>query len=122
MVISFSSEKARTFLLEHGSVYTFRKNRRKQFVNQPREDALMRRGIRDWANKGRTMKKITDVKILEVGEFKVAELEPYVEWSGFKDLKEWADEILKLTRWTFYIASDRGWLYKVVLRVTEVEN
>jgi len=113
MVISFSEPDVRDFLLKEGKVYTFRKNRRKQFIKQPREDQLHRRGIPDWANEGRTHPKLADVTIYEVGSFTVPELRPYSDQSGFNSYGGWVEAIKRQFRSK---ELDKGWLYKVTLR------
>lgn len=116
MVISFSSEKARKYLLENGRVYTFRKNRRKNFIKLEEKmgkikfDAV-RPGMIDWTNEGRTMPKFSDVLIHEVGHFDVDGIEPYVKWSGFSSLNEWQHEIRGLNKYL----EPEGWLYMVDL-------
>ena len=116
MVISFSEPRVRNFLLEKGTVYTFRKNRRKQFQKQPREDQLRRKGIPDWANEGRTKPKIADVTIHEVGAFTVPELKPYSDLSSFTSFGEWMEAIKRRFHYKDLRVTDRGWLYKVTLR------
>lgn len=116
MVISFSEPEARKFLLEKDTVYTFRKNRRKQFLKQPREDQLRRRGITDWANEGRNKPKIAEVVIYEVGAFKVLELRPYSDMSGFASFVGWVEAIKRCFHYKDMHSNNDGWLYKVELR------
>jgi len=116
MVISFSEPEARNFLLEKGIVYTFRKNRRKQFQKQPREDQLRRRGITDWANEVRNKHKIADVVIYEVGAFKAPELRPYSDMSGFASFAGWVEAIKRCFHYKDMHSNKEGWLYKVELR------
>ena len=106
MVISFSSEKARNYLLETGSIYTLRMNRRTMLG-------------KDWMNEGRTKTKIADVYITEIGHFKLKDLEPYAEESGFGSLRSWINEIVMLNwnRGRFELGDgSMGWLYLVTLR------
>jgi len=113
IVISFSEPEVRDLLTETGAVYTFRKHRRKQFLKQPREDQLRRRGIPDWATTARTRPKLADVTIYEVGAFKVPELRPYSDMSGFASYGGWVEAIKRQFRSK---KLDKGWLYKVTLR------
>ncbi len=120
MVISFSSEQVRTYLIENGRVFTFRKKRRKQFIKleEKRGKAYVqgaKPALRDWFNKGRTMPKISDILIWEVGTFKPKELGPWVPWSGFASLEDWQGEIIKLNDGKGYDLMDLygGWLYMV---------
>lgn len=99
MVIIFQSEKARSFLLENGFVYTFRVHRRK-------------RTGRDWMTDKRGGRKIADVFIEEIGCFRPTGLLPYVEYSGFDSYREWQEEIVALNR---NVYPNRGWLYKITL-------
>jgi len=105
MVISFSCEKARQFLLAQGWVYTWRKNRRTMLG-------------KDWANKHRGGKKIADVYIVEVGCFKIKDLGRYVAESGFDGLDEWLENIQKLHKsgGTGITSEWTGWLYLVTIR------
>lgn len=125
MVISFSSEKPRQQLLEKGYVYTFRKNRRKKFIEAARHYwriPLKNWGHIDWANEGRTKPKFADVIIFEVGEFVLKNLKKYVHGSGFESLAEWGQEIARLNRWDEPRAHDKGWLYKVIRAPKEEEE
>jgi len=108
MVISFSSEKPRARLLEGKRVFTARRHRRKQCIDQPGG-----RGLRDWANEKRTGPKIADIIIFEVGQFEARHLISWLPWSGFDDMEEWIDEIKRLNRWKFVGAWDKLWLYMV---------
>lgn len=105
MVISFTNTTAREQLLDHGMVHTFRLNRRK-------------RTGKDWANKGRTLKKMADVYIEEVGEFMIGALREYVPTSGFGSLAAWHQAIQdeNRRRHRSIPITTRGWLYKVTLR------
>ena len=95
MVIIFRSEKALSYLLSYGEIYTFRVRRRKVG--------------RDWVTDKRRGHKIADVFIEEVGVFTLEELSRFVEHSGFASVKEWIEEIQKLNNHL----PERGWLYKV---------
>jgi len=106
MVMIFKSEKARKFLLEHGIVVSFRKNRRKTNLGK------------DWLTDKRGGKKIGDILVIELGEFEVEKLEPFVSISGFKNLQEWKDEIQKLNNKSV----SKGWLYLVNLLNHKVET
>ncbi len=127
MVISFSSPKPRQQLLVKGYVFTFRKDRKKKFINADRffryykGMSLRTWGHLDWANEGRTKPKIADVIIFEVGGLALKNLKKYVKGSGFEDLAEWGQEIARLNGWDEPRVHDRGWLYKVI-RVPEEEE
>ena len=115
MVIIFSNEKARTHLLEKEFVYTFRKNRRKQFIKMPEMRQRVGTGLFDWATDKRLGKKITDITIHEYGPYyhipgpyTLDQLEPYHLWSGFDSLEEWKEAIL-----AYSPGLEKGWLYKV---------
>jgi len=100
MVMIFSSDKARSFLLEHGRVYTFRKNRRKRVG-------------RDWITDRRGGRKIADVTIEEEAPvFHLNTLRKYVGESGFQTVDEWIEEIRRLNGGKLPTA---GYLYKVTL-------
>lgn len=81
MVISFSNDKARFYLLKHGFVYTLRNHSHKLG--------------KDWLNSGRGNKKICDVFIKEI---KYDHINCFVKHSGFESLEEWLEEYLKLNR------------------------
>lgn len=100
MVISFSVRKPREHLLKLGRVYTARKKRRKKT------------GYNWWTTK-RGEIKAGDVDIVEVGQFKINELRPYVDESGFKTLRAWGDAIAMANRWKEPRAHDTIWLYQV---------
>lgn len=120
MVMYFKSEKALKCLLEKGIVYTLREQRRKRTGN-------------DWIKTSRKGEKIADVFVEEIGLIKLEtighefsmmkkvieytdlsqlELEPYVQHSGFSNVKEWVEEYWKLAGWR----APYAWLYKVTLR------
>jgi len=111
MVISFESEKARNYLLEHGIVYTFRLQQRKIIG-------------KDWMNIGRGTERLTDVYIMPAGfwgdkpyHFHGAFMElekflaSYLENSGFSSVEEWIQEIERLNEKT----PVEGWMYQVTL-------
>jgi len=129
MVISFSSKQVRNYLLENGRVFTFRKNRRKQFIKleEKRGKAYLegaRPALRDWFNEGRTKPKIRDILIWEVGTFKPSELGPWVLWSSFSTLGEWHKELIDLNGFDEYYEMDMngGWLYMVDINIIEDLN
>ena len=87
--------------MENGVVFTFRAKRRKRLG-------------REWITDRRGGRKIVDV-IVEEGRFKPSELSLYVEYSGFKSLEEWLEEIGRLNGGDL---PAEGWLYKVTLHPT----
>lgn len=99
-MILFKSEKALSFLTEHGFVYTLRARKRKtgrSVVGQ---------------QKG---KPLFPVYIYFVKEIPLDEaLEPYVPYSGFDSVSEWLSEFRRLNR----SSNSTAFLYKVV-RVRE---
>ena len=126
MVISFSSEKARNYLLDKGRIFTFRKGRRKQFIKLEEKHGKSyvegaRPALRDWFNEGRTKPKIKDILIWEVGTFKPSELGSWVPWSSFSSLEEWHKELIELNDWAGYGHMDifGGWLYMVDTEIIE---
>ncbi len=103
MVISFSVKEARDQLMNNCTVYTFRWNKRKQTG-------------KDWANEKRGGKKIADVFIDEPGLIEaVSDLSLYVSQSGFKNVKDWLDVIMSMTK-EDNMYGLLGYLYKVTLR------
>jgi len=118
MVIIFSNEKARNQLLNEGFVYTFRKNRRKQFEKMLKHRQRQGIAVTDWATDKRLGKKIANVIINEYGPHRLEEpgpyslddLAPYTQWSGFNSLEEWKEAILE-----FSPGLEKGWLYKVTV-------
>ena len=104
MVISLRVTQAREYLQSNGFVYTFRQRRRKHLG-------------KDWANKGRGMKKEFDVIIEEVGAIDNENirggLRPYAEHSGFGTENRWLRAIIGLGHFQF---EGEGWLYKVTLK------
>ena len=100
MVISFSVKEARNQLLNNGTVYTFRWNRRKKTG-------------KDWANIKRGTKKICDVHIEEAGSItNLYQLKEYVEHSGFDHIGAWATVIMNMHKPGSEMI---GWMYKVTL-------
>jgi hypothetical protein len=100
MVMQFADLKARSHLTSTGSVKTFRFHKR------------VRLG-KDWASTGRGKPKFADIHITfvkEIGDL-LAELEPYVEESGFASVGEWVDRITKVNP----VFSSSGFLYHVEL-------
>lgn len=109
LVISFTSEKPRARLLEGKRVFTARRRRRKQFI-----DNAFGRGLWDWANEGRTKPKIADVIIFEYPQqVQAQDLQACLPWSGFEEMSEWVEEIKRLNRWKDVCAFDKFWLYLV---------
>jgi len=98
MVMIFSSEKAREQLRTMGEVITFRLKKRKVV------------GF-DWATDKRGGKKLFNIFVEEEREsIAPIDLEDYVEYSGFKSLKEWIGEITRLHKCG---TSTKGVLYRV---------
>ena len=81
MVITFMDQLPRNYLIKHGEVYTFRRNKRK-------------RTGKTWAAKGRGKPKFADVHItlIEVIE-RLPELKPFVNKSGFASFEDWINAI-----------------------------
>jgi len=101
MVISFSVKEARDQLMNKGVVYTFRWNKRKQTG-------------KDWANEKRLGKKIADVFIDEPRLIEAdSDLALYVSQSGFKNVKEWFDVIMSMSKHLKQFNQTHGYLYKV---------
>jgi len=97
--IFFSSQKARTFLISNGEVYTLRRSRRPTgyahafYVNE----------------NGRSI-EIGLVYVEEIGVvLKAGDLLPYVRKSGFESVEEWLSEARKSQ------CKLPAWLYKVEL-------
>jgi len=102
--MSFESEKARRFLLEHGYVFTFRTKKREL---EP-----------VWINEGRGKPKVADGRIvwrLPIGKYprlsKNDMLQIFYEGSGFESPMEWLDEIIRLNG----RLPSKGWIYLVLL-------
>jgi len=98
MVMIFQSRKALNHLLQHGVVFTFRAQRRREVG-------------RDWVTDRRGGRKIADVTVEEEGAFAPHGLELYAEFSGFNTLQEWVEEIGRLNG----RLPEKGWLYRVTL-------
>ena len=98
MVMIFNSEKAREQLRTMGEVITFRLKERKVV------------GF-DWGTDKRGGKKLFDIFVEEeMRNVAPIDLEDYVEYSGFKSLKEWIGEIMQLHKCS---ANTKGLLYRV---------
>lgn len=83
MVMLFSSDRARKYLIRHGYVYTFRKNQHKEG--------------KDWVTDKRGNPKLFDVDIKLVMKIDYPlELNIFVSKSGFRTLHEWLKEIRRL--------------------------
>ena len=96
----FNSEKAREHLRTMGEVITFRLKERKVV------------GF-DWATDKRGGKKLFDVFVEEERrDVAPTDLEDYVEYSGFKSLKEWISEITRLHKCG---TTTKGFLYWVAI-------
>ena len=116
MVMIFAHPKVRAYLLEHGLVYTFRKNHKKT------PDGIRPQIGKDWATDRRTGNKIADINITpmeSVNGINMAQvLIKYVLESGFHpgygpvDISEWAAAINSLNP----DKPTHGWVYKVELR------
>jgi len=100
MVIIFSIERVRNFLIERGYVYTYRDHYR-QHLGQ------------DWATSGRGKPKICNVYIKVICRVVDAKaLAPYAANSGFDTLSEWLSTIQILNRGKKL----DGWLYRVEVK------
>jgi hypothetical protein len=95
--VIFQSRKALDHLLRHGAIFTFRV-------------CKIKTG-KDWVTDRRGGRKIADVVVEEEGEFAPSNLGLYVEYSGFRALGEWTEEICRLNK----RLPEKGWLYKVTL-------
>jgi len=96
-MIIFKSEKARSFLIEHGFVYTLR--------------ARKRRTGRSLVKDSLKGSPLFYADVYFVGEVPLdeASLEPYVAYSGFDSAEEWLSEFKKLNG-----SSSTAFLYKVI--------
>ena len=117
MVMIFAHPKVRAYLLEHGLVYTFRKNHKKT------PDGIRLQIGKDWATDRRTGNKIADINITpmeSVDEDNLIQvLAKYVWQSGFylssilgktdSAMSAWVTAIKGLNSTQFI----RGWIYKV---------
>ena len=99
MVMIFANENARTQLLKHGVVVTFRVKKHKEG--------------KDWATDRRCGKKIANINVayLEIVEG-VIPLARNVELSGFLHVWDWVEAIKSFHKLNLV----RGYLYKVELR------
>lgn len=113
MVMIFANEKVREYLLEHGMVYTYRKN-------HPKTSTGIRAQVgRDWATDKRGGKKMADIfiTVMEAIDSKNMSqvLRKYARDSGFYEritqlaINEWAGAIRLLNPF----APRAGWIYKV---------
>jgi len=93
------SEKALKHLLQMGFVFSFRRTQHFQ--------------IKDWITDRRGGKKIADVTVSVVTCCRPFQLEPYLEYSGFKSLEEWEAEIRRLNRGKNFTS---GYVHKIELR------
>ena len=95
----FKSDKAFSYLMRNGFVYTFRTKRRR--LN---ERVAVRRSKKE--------KKVATGRIVEIVKINdILELKKYVECSGFASFEEWVEEIKKLNGGVPAV----GWLHKVEL-------
>lgn len=103
MVISFSNSTAFDYLVEHGYVATFRKNRRKNKNHQT------------WLNRGRGKSKEFDVQITELGKASSEDgdqstvIADFAHISGFMDPVSWRDAVKKING----EVPETGWVYLV---------
>ena len=121
MVMIFSNEKVREYLLENGLVYTYRKNHRKT------PDGIRPQIGRDWATDKRGGKKIADIYItpIEPVDCKTMKnvLRKYARDSGFYIGSDFHHE--SVSRWVRAInslnpfAPRDGWIYQVEVRRTD---
>ena len=82
--IIFADETARSQLLDHGEVVTFRRNQRTTGDTS--------------ARRGRTEKAFADVRVEEIGEIPTSReaLAAHRELSGFDSVDDWIDAIDEL--------------------------
>lgn len=115
MVMIFANEKVREYLLEHGLVYTYRKN------HQKTPNGIRPQIGKDWATDKRTGKKIADIFITPLESVDATNrrkvLATYARESGFY---RWQHGILDaVSKWNQAImslnpfASNDGWIYRV---------
>jgi len=107
MVMLFKSRKALDFLLKHGEVVTFRLHERKTG--------------KDWITDRRGGKKIADVEVVLLEKvrkpsYRATYFQKYVHKSGFDNVKEWWDEIVKLNGFSKFMNAEKGYFYLVRLR------
>ena len=113
MVMIFSNWRVREYLLEHGLVYTYRKNHKKT------ADGIRPQTGRDWATDRRTGKKIADINVTPMEPIDSLNmrrvLTKYAKESGFHQ-DSWFNAIFE---WTMAIKSlnpnapTAGWIYRV---------
>lgn len=115
MVMIFANEKVREYLLEHGLVFTYRKNHRKT------PDGIRPQIGKDWATDKRTGKKIADINITPMESIDSQNVRwvlfKYVRESGFytglgrssEAVSKWIMAIKSLNPF----APRDGWIYKV---------
>lgn len=99
--IIFADEIARSQLLEHGEVVTFRKSERTTG--------------KTWWRESRLGTKEGDVTVEEIGVVNpshVSDLKPYQELSGFESVQDWQKAIINLNG----NLPNRGHLYRVQTR------
>lgn len=121
MVMIFAHGKVRSYLLEHGLVYTFRKHHKKT------ENGVRPQIGKDWACAKRTGKKIADIFITPMEPFDclnmVQFLTKYARESSFYRGKDRVD--YGVAAWARAINSlnpdkpTAGWIYKVEIREAE---
>lgn len=120
MVMIFAHPPVRAYLLEHGVVYTFRKNHPKT------ADGVRPQIGKDWATDKRCGKKIADIIVNPIepmdGENMGQVLAKYVSDSGFYRggrldfaVVAWARAIHSLNLYAPTEAPE-GWIYQVKLR------
>lgn len=103
MVIIFSSEEARAYLLVRGFVYSVRRKKRKKVG-------------RDWMTDKYRGRKIKDVFTTYMGEKTLSDLPPFASDSGFEKVLPWWDEIQRLAGRPLSVVKALH-LYRVDLRV-----
>ena len=99
--IIFADETARTQLIEHGEVVTFRKSARTTGET--------------WWRESRLGKKEGDVTVEEIDVVDprdIEELQPYQSYSGFESVQDWQQAIANLNG----ELPNRGRLYRVKIR------
>ena len=90
MVIYFRCPEALAFLLEHGMVYAFLKNRRKDGPNEL------------WWYTEAGDKRMLDVLITAMGNIdSISDWDNYIDQSGFKSVEAWVER------------SSGDWLYRI---------
>jgi len=102
LVISFFDKGVLEYFMKEGEVYTFRLRRRLQTG-------------KTWMNDRRGGPKIADVDIIELGEYRVWDLRPFLDKSSFTTLAAWFMAIRELQGSMIVSMNTRGWLYDVRL-------